>query len=218
MTASKNELAIQSILINTGLVQPIKCKSKGKLLEVLCRQLPGQERAWLAVVRDLLELASEKDFELHICRRYVLKNKKLAFGWNIGIESKTLKLLPEVIDSISVNLEESKPDLDGYQTHAPQKQKVPSPPVQATPQSAQQHHRPLPPGKHPPPRVTTRKSAEGEPTRILKHNEKFNVAQDTIGADGKRTTVLEMPLPHVTQDLNKPDHEGGRGAKYTSGS
>ena len=85
--SSKAMMKLQSALLSTGLVQPVLEKAKGGYLEILCRQIPGQEKAWLQIVEAMLVYANGSDsFEFHVCRRYVMKNGGMVFGWHISID------------------------------------------------------------------------------------------------------------------------------------
>ena len=89
--SSKASMQLQSALMSTGLVQPVSEKSRGGYVEVLCRQIPGQEKVWLQVVDKMLIFAEEHKTvlqEFHVCRRYVRKGGQMAFGWHIALTCK----------------------------------------------------------------------------------------------------------------------------------
>jgi len=208
--SSKITMQLQSALIATGLVQPVSEKARGGYVEILCRQIPGQEKAWLQVVDKLLMLAQELGEEFHICRRYVMKNGQMAFGWHIAFECKNVKALQAVVNSVVTNvLEQSRPSLDEAEPAV-----RPEPAV--VPQAASRA--PLSPGRHPPPRAASPR-APGAPGTVVgtpPDTVGLRVVQNSRDEHGKVTIVEEMALPHVYDEMNRPNSKG-RGAKLTGG-
>jgi hypothetical protein len=207
--SSKITMQLQSALIATGLVQPVSEKARGGYVEILCRQVPGQERPWLQVVDKLLMLAQETGQEFHICRRYVLKNGQMVFGWHLAFECKNVKTLQSVVDSVVKNvLEQSRPSL-----HEPE-------PARQEPAVVSQaaSRAPLAPGRHPANRAAVPR-APGEPGTVVgtpPATVGLTVVQNFRDEHGKVTIVEEMALPHVYEEMNRPNSKG-RGAKLTGG-
>ena len=98
MKRSELALDLKSALLGTGLIQPITSKvAKGKL-EVLGRQVPGQQAAWLKVVETLV--TSVKSPWLHVCRRYLEKDGRMVFGWHLGVDAPNQKVLTQVVREV----------------------------------------------------------------------------------------------------------------------
>lgn len=206
---AKIDLALQSALMSTGLVQPLEVKGRGGRVEILCRQMPGQEGPWLRVVETLLvALQSIVPSPLHVCRRYVLKDGKLAFGWHLGFETPNTKALQAVVEVAVQVLGTAKPELPSVTAYEAQDE-VTAAVVPAA------RSRALAPGQHPPRREPVPR-APGAPARLDApppgRVEAIRVVKREVGEDGRQTIVEEMPLPHVYRDLNKPVRKGGRGA------
>lgn len=109
MSSARAELALKSALLGTGLVQPVESMARTGHVEVLCRQVPGQEKAWLEVLKQLLVL--EKDgISLLLARRYVLRNDALAFGWHVQVNAAG-KLLGAAVEAMVEVLAKAKPTL-----------------------------------------------------------------------------------------------------------
>lgn len=205
--SAKTELALQSALMSTGLVQPVETKGRGGRVEILCRQVPGQERPWLRVVEGLL--AALPSGELHICRRYVLKEGKLAFGWHLGFEMPTAKALQNAAELAVAVLARAKPELTSVVEDEAQAVVVPP-----------QRSRAMAPGQHPP-RAAPVARAPGAPARLEMpppgRTEGIRVVRRAVDEETGSTIIEEeMPLPHVYRDLNKPRHKDGRGARMYS--
>lgn len=229
----KAELALKSALLSTGLVQPVDSKVRKNRIEVLCRQVPGQEKVWLEVVEAILKQADSELSEtdeighyVHLCRRYVYKGERMVFGWHVQVEADKPKDLQAGIESVIRVLALAKPQLEEA---APKD--APKPPTIPR-QTVATSRRPLAPGQHPPPRTPPPRQPQGGPgtfhepppdvefgLRVVKHER---------GADGKETIIEEMPLPHIHRELNVPTKPiwneklgkftgGKRGAEYTGG-
>lgn len=217
--SSKASMQLQSALIATGLVQPVSEKSKGGYVEVLCRQIPGQEKPWLKVVESLLTYADGAEgslnFELHICRRYVRKNGQMVFGWHISITSRSAKVLWLSVEHVVAEvLSKATPSLEG-----PVTEERPAPQVVSQAPQAD-NRRPLAPGQHPqnqsaPPRLPGPPGAViGTPPPGFKPS--VRVIQNFRDENGKQTIIEEMQLPHVYAELNRPNAKG-KGARFTGG-
>jgi hypothetical protein len=204
----KAELALKSALLSTSLVQPVDSKSKGRVLEILCRQMPGAEKYWLSLIRDMLEAAQTNAFDLHICRRYVLKDNELAFGWNIGLEASSSVKLQASVDALTKILSQAKPILTQVPSEARFHNLVPPPRpkfVGAKPKAAKDRllPSPRPPGE---PGFT-----EAPPPGFVPQ---ITTIKESIDPEsGKPVIIREMPLPHIYRDLNRPAHKDGKGAR-----
>lgn len=216
--SAKSGLKLQSALMGTGMVQPVSEKMKGGYLEVLCRQVPGQEKPWLRVVEMLLtygEGYAAAGVNLHVCRRYLMKNGMMVFGWHIAIECKNAKILGTAVDSLVAEvLEEAKASLE-------ESAQEETPVARSAPQAAQAASRaPLSPGRHPPPQNAPPRPPSS-PGNVIGtpppgFRPQIRVVQNTRDQNGKVTIVEEMQLPHVYSEMNVPN-EKGRGAKLTGG-
>lgn len=205
--SSKITMQLQSALIATGLVQPVSEKCRGGYVEILCRQIPGQEKAWLQAVNKLLVFFDEEPDKLHICRRYVLKNEQMVFGWHLAITCKSAKMLGEVTSAVVGVLQQFRPTLNEPEPARLEPAVVP-----------QASSRPMAPGRHPPPRAPTPR-APGEPGTVVgtpPDTISLRVVQNSRDEHGKVTIVEEMALPHVYTEMNRPNSKG-RGAKLTGG-
>lgn len=206
--SSKVSMQLQSALIATGLVQPVSEKNKGGHIEVLCRQIQGQEKPWLVVIDRLLQLGEELGEDFHVCRRYVRKNGQMVFGWHLAFTCKSAKALQTVVDSVVKGiLEEARPSLQ------------PEPAVAAEPEApAPVRRQPMAPGRHPPPQMAPPRPP-GAPGAVIgtpPPTVGLRVVQNSRDERGKITIVEEMPLPHVYAEMNRPN-EKGKGAKLTGG-
>jgi hypothetical protein len=226
----KTELEFKSALLSTALVQPIDSRSRGKTMEILCRQIGGQEKPWLAIVRMLLQQAHNEGFELHVCRRYVLKDGDLAFGWNLGIEAPNVKKLATAVDSLNKVLATAKPVLTspsrGTGGAVQSFQDVEPPPPQRFSQQPPRRmfgsaKKPVIPPQRNKKAMFNHSRPPNQEAPIDEAPEGFMPTITTVssGMDqetGKQTLIREMPLPHVYRDLNRPNAKG-KGAKLTAG-
>jgi hypothetical protein len=219
--SAKSSLALQSALMATGLVQPVSEKMRGGYLEVLCRQVPGQEKTWLKVVSDLLEYSSgSTNFEFHICRRYVLRNGQMVFGWHISLDCKSAKVLAKSVEQVVIDvLERARPTLESREPTLESREERPAPqPVPQAPQGA--YRAPLAPGQHPVARIPPPRPPNAPGAVIGTKPSGFvpqiRVVQNSRDQNGKVTIVEEMQLPHVYAEMNVPNSKG-KGAKLTGG-
>ncbi len=142
---------------NTGMVTLFKKFAKKGSASYLFRQVPGQETNWLKFIEKLLHVAEDNSLDIHICRKYLLKDGKMVFGWHIGLNGK----MEEIFEILQSNID-TKP-------------------------------------------ATTVKTSTTTNGPMLK------TISSGVGSDGRPYSVEEMPLPHVTKDLNAPNAKG-RGA------
>lgn len=209
---SKSLEALREALYGTGLVQPIDVKGRGGSVSFLCRQLPGQEAPWIAVVDQLLLLAEEKSLDLHICRRYVRRNGGMVFGWFLGIETKNAASLVEAAGAIVEVLKTAKPDLSPAApaprgaTNSRQGTLVMKP---LTRQEIESHTKafPRPPNEAGPDPVA--------PSNVIPALKVVARGQDE---KGRPTDIVEMPLPHTYKDLNVPKPVSGGPLKWAKGA
>jgi hypothetical protein len=216
------ELDIRSVLLSTGHVEPLKIEVNGNKVEILCREIPDRGKMWLKDVWGLLHESAPTEIDLHLCKRYLLKNGSMVFGWHIGIESKNARNLKKDIDWFCAAM---KRVLAGQTTMVPTTTTVVSQPspsptkpagtvidpnfaddmdVRREAATARTTASPRTPEYAPDPPVAATKP-------------KMTMVEDGTMTDssGKtmRVQVVEMPLPFVyTNDMNKPNEKGG-GAK-----
>jgi hypothetical protein len=106
--AVKAELELRELLLMTGCLQPMRVDAKGGHLSALCRELKGRAAQWLQRVDHLLRLGEEHDIPLHLCRKYVLKDGKMVFGWHVGIEAKNAGDLLRCLSLIRAEFEKGE--------------------------------------------------------------------------------------------------------------
>lgn len=220
------DLELRSALLGTGLVQPVDSKvhpagaKATSSIQILSRQVPGQEAAWLEVVDQLLALEETLPVSLHVCRRYLRKNGKMVYGWHLGL-SGTMSELEALSAAIVPVLAAARPSLDA--PAAPARSRAARPPPEA-PQEAPEappeprqaaRSRPLAPGQRPPPREAPPREP-GAPAAGVEAPEGFiptlRVTKREIGDDGKERIEETMPLPHVYREMSRPRPGSKRGA------
>jgi hypothetical protein len=187
--STKAEFELKSALISTGLVLPVGSSSRGGYVEVLSRQVPGQEKAWLQVVKDLLLAAKAATADVHICRRYLMPEDQMVFGWHMSISTKGAKAAEELVGKLNALVfSKAKPSLTLVTAEERSGGRLAAP----DPDSGGPQRRAAP-------------AEEGSTAGGVR-----TVAQ---GRDrkGKPWEIREIPLPHVNRDLNVPNKKG-RGA------
>lgn len=215
--ATKIELELRETLLTTGLVQPIKTFKKGSKVSALCRQVPGQEAAWLKALHAILVAFKGAPEALHVCRQYVLKDDKMVFGWYVSLEGSATEL-KGFLDILKVSVEGLEPE-----------EPMPDPAY-----TAKQIHKPGPgyvspyakedpmllaemglAGTTAAPRPPS--MSEDEILAPLKAGAPSKITLVTKGIDQKTkqpVVVQEMPLSGVyDDDMNVPNAKG-KGAKY----
>lgn len=118
MNTAKAEMDLRSALLGTGQVQPVESKHAAGLVEVLARQVPGQESAWLQTAEALLLAFKDQPGELHLCRRYVIRGDRMVFGWHIGLHVSASRLA-QVLGRLLPVLTAASPRLDSPAAPAP---------------------------------------------------------------------------------------------------
>jgi hypothetical protein len=205
----KAKFELQSALLGTGLVQPVSVWAEKGTIEILCRQVPGQEKGWIRVVEELLKATDGSSVgEIHLCRRYVMRDRKMVFGWHFGITMPDAKALVSIVETVMTILAKAKPSLD-----APAEE----PGEQPAQKPATRSGRALAPGQHPP-RRAPQPRPPGEPAVLGPKPpgrvEGIRVVRRTVNEKtGAQVIEEEMPLPHVYRDLNEPTRPGARGAQ-----
>jgi hypothetical protein len=215
---TKTELEFRSALMETGIVQPTKSYSKGGRLEVLCRPMPGQEKAILSMLRTLLVAGNESGIIVHACKRFVMKEDKLVFGWNFAVETKSAKELNEAVEKMKGALVEVRPEL----VSAEETPELVPPPATPTPPPASPYKSLYKTDRQvmqesglitvdPEAGRLGRLAPERSRTKYdLGKKEGFalSMVEKRLDDAGVPTIVFEMPLPHVTRELNVPNAKG----------
>ena len=203
MSSSQMVYELKSALLSTGLLQPLSEEVTPKSVSILCRGVPGQDRAWVRTIEDLL---SKAPMNLHLCKKFVFKGGKVAFGWHLSVEEKTSKALKGSVTWLCTYFATVKPELNSTESQeaiddedierakrtrvsaAPQKPNVPKgmPPPRLPDGNPGMAHQPAPP-------------------------ENFQFAMKSIDKD-----TTEIPLPHVYRDLNSPNAKGRGATLYGS--
>jgi hypothetical protein len=200
MTKIENDF--RKALAETGLVQPIESKSRASSVEVLCRLMPGSETKWPAVAERLLRAGLQAGIDVHVCRRFILKDDKMVFGIHVGVTGSTAKTLPTELAVVMAEL--ITPSQVGEDAEALLKpgrrltkeqirsmtKAHPQPP--AEPASV----KPPPPGFKP----------------------AIKVVNSGVDANGRKVSVEEFPLPHQYGHDRNMINSKGRGAVGSSGA
>lgn len=193
--STKAELDLKSALISTGLVLPVESEGRGGHVSILCRQVPGQDRGWLQVVKEML-IAAEVGVavDVHICRRYLVKSGQMVFGWHLGFEAKSQKEAQALVSRLTKVLEKAKPTLEQAEETVERAVRT------QLPETARRGRRVADP--------------DPEPLHVGPQQVRgVQVVEQGRDAKGKPWTVQEMPLPHVTRDLNAPTGPKSKGAR-----
>lgn len=195
---SKALETLREALYGTTVIQPISSESKGGSLGIHCRQVVGQEKAWVKLADELLLVAESHSLSIHVCRRYVRKDARMLFCWFIGIEAKSAKALVEAVDLLVPVLARGPEFSRALARAEPTPVKTP---VSTYPE--------------PPPKAVIIKAAA---------QREFQVGDDPVVPAGFKPTLRnigggmqEMPLPHTFRDFNKPKPGSTRGAYGGSG-
>lgn len=185
---------LRESLFATGMVQPLDGSGKGKSVSLLCRQIKGQEAAWIRVIDRILEVSESEGFHAHVCRRYVRREGKIAYGWFLEFSASSAKGLVQVVDRVSEILRS-----------IPRADPVPSQKIFTSAKS---------PGRPQLSTSATPRSGEVQVDTPPPKNFKFQMIETRTGTDkdGRPTFVQEMPLPHVYEDINAPKPGSNKGA------
>lgn len=185
MNTQRAEMELRSALLGTGQVQPVESRHGTGFVEVLSRQVPGQEQAWLRTAEAMLLAFKDQPGEFHLCRRYVLRGDQMVYGWHLGLHVPASRLT-QILSRLRPVLEAATPRLGDPVAAAPA-------PVTA------------PAGAGGQPRTVPRGTG-GPPIRVVR---------DEITDAGEHIVEEEMALPHVTRDLAAPARPGAAGAVMT---
>lgn len=191
----------------TGLVQPVSSNQKGGWLEVLCRQIPGQERPWLAAVEALLEVAEVHGLSdaLILARRYLRRDGRMVFGWYLSVGLKNTKELAAASAHLIRTLEGFRPTLSVGPLSADKADRANiSPPIPVP-------HRPQPAAVRAMTNATPRPPSDGQDP--VSPTGRAQKAVTTVAGSDGRAEVLEIPLPHTYGELNKPKAGSTKGAR-----
>jgi hypothetical protein len=191
---AKPSEVLQGALMASGLLQPLSVTGRGGRLEALCRQVPGQEKSWLEAVHRILFKLGEAKTDIIIARRYLLKDGKMVFGWFLQLDLKTAKQVQEAVQAIQEALEATTL----VEAPAPT-QPLPRPPQKLASEVAKMT-------------TATPRAPEYSPDPVPPTGYQPQVKLGRMGPDGKRE-VLEMPLPHVYGELNKPKQGSTKGVR-----
>lgn len=221
--STKHEMRLRQMLMDTGLLQPLSSQTKKGTISVMCRSMKGTEPEWLAMVSEALTLAAEHKIDLHIGRKYVMKNGSLAFGWYIGVTAQNAKALDTAILQLAKVFTEGDDEPEVKASLAKKPKKGPPP---------QQYKSPYKTDKQVRKEVGIDPSDEEAGYIGVTREKPMNWGADgpgphldrvatgkAMGRDGKpmKTEVIEMPLPHMRGPLNVPKDRSSRGA-YTAGT
>ena len=202
--STKTEIELHSALLSTGLVQPVEAESKGGSVSILCRQVPGQEREWLEALARMLAVAEENKIKVHLCRRYILRDGQMVFGWHIQVEASSAKALKTAVEPIAAVLKSARPRL------------TPQEPIAVPPPLSSRAVR----ARIPAPGTTAHGRSPNSPAQVQEAPDNFHptlrTVRDDVDDDGKRHIEQEFPIPHVYKELNAPNDKQ-RGAKKTAG-
>lgn len=186
---------LRESLFATGLVQPLDGSGKGKSVSLLCRQIKGQEASWILAIDKILEASEAEGFHSHICRRYVRREGRIAFGWFLEFSASSAKGLVSVVDRVSEILRATPRSTEQA-------------PAQKIFTSAKN------PGRSSNSSTAAPRSGEVQVDTPPPTNFKVRMVETRIGTDkdGRPTFVQEMPLPHVYEDINAPKPGSNKGA------
>lgn len=197
---------LRESLFSSGLVQPLDSSGRGGSVSILCREVPGQTKGWVSLVDELLTAAGEK-YELHVCRRYVRKNGKMAFGWFIGIETKNAKELFTAVQELAPIIVAGRSKFVTAQV-IPLVSKRKTAAVQEEVEEQRPGYRPdfqLQQFTKANPRAPEYSGPDPKVPREA-------VFRATTRREGDQV-ITEMPLPHVhTRDINRPAPGSNKGA------
>jgi hypothetical protein len=213
--ATKVEIEIRELLLMTGCLQPLKIEQKGGHLSVLCREIKGMASLWLKKVDLLLKLGEEGDVPFHLCRKYVLKNGQMVFGWHVGIDAKSvadlhrcLAVLRAAMENADSQEAEEEPAVE--QPSAGQHQQT----KQYSDEEKKQRNANYKNHTQSAPRTPENDQADPIPPANFEFGLKLIESGQMMGKNGRMEPkeTYEVPLPHVyIEDRNVPNKKG-RGA------
>ena len=191
-----DEESLSEILYGTSVLLPMKTSSKGGKVECLCRIAQGREKDWPAIAERLLKVSSEADIDIHVCRRYLLKDSSMVYGAHVSVEASSARKLKISLGVLGQSFSSNKPA--SAVTSAPAS---PSMSYSDYKKQTTAHARaPIPES----PRIPA-------PPGFTYQTKKV---KEETGSSGRPVIIEEIPLPHVHHEMNVPNSKG-RGAKYT---
>ncbi len=92
MSAQAYADRLATALTRTGMVEPVNATFSHNRVGILMRVKAGVEQTWNTLITNMLlstEFFSNQAhrWDIHICRMYFLREKKLVFGWSINVTS-----------------------------------------------------------------------------------------------------------------------------------
>lgn len=206
---------LRDALYGTTLVQPISHEGRGGSLGVLCRQVPGQEKAFIRLVDEILAQTQHWTTPIHLCRRYVRKDDRMVFGWFLGVEAKSAADLVKAVQELTPIL--ARGPVIGRVVAEEQVLAPPTPVKKYVSQYADKTPQAVKDAdgeqvESAPQR--TQREFENGPDPVAPKNFKPQLRVLAVGTDerGKRTTIEEMQLPHTYKDNNIPQPGSTKGA------
>lgn len=193
------EEAFEELLYNTGILKPVTTSVKGGKVEAMCRIVDNRKEEWPALVENLLVSAEELGLDAHVCRRYVMKEGALVYGFHVSFDAgsakklkdslpaleKTTLVKSEAPKAVSARQNKSAIPIMSYQEYKKQ--------TSATPRA------PLP--------------GEAKDIQVPKgYTFKATTLASGPGPNGKDGMIEEIPLPNVFKEMNVPNSKG-RGAR-----
>jgi hypothetical protein len=198
---TKPEEKLKRAIEGTGIAEVLQTASNEEadpapeIKKVVVQSRVGREDVpkWLSVIDFVLQEEEEQDTEegswsAHCCKTYVRHDGKLGFVWSITISSRGALKRP--VNDVSRAIRTLSASLKSV-------------PAAEAPFAA--------------PRAT-RPNAVQRAARAVASGRVANTDREpVVSVVGDRVEVEEMPLIGVTEDRNKPDGPGGKGAQYISG-
>ena len=89
------EQELEMLLANSGMVEPVSIKKRGRKASCLCRGVPSEVSRWLEFVKQLLLWAEENQQtdSVFVGKQYLLKSGNVAFGWLLEFDFNSAKEL-----------------------------------------------------------------------------------------------------------------------------
>lgn len=195
----------------TGMVEPVEVKHHNAVVSIISRQVTGAEKTWLAFLPLLLKDGESRN--IHICRRYMLRDGGLVFGWYLSVDARPASV-HWLIRALEGQVSIPAPQRSGPRAKKPAVRKQVKSGSKDFEDDAEIRRE----------RVRAHTTAEPraaiydpnlhlpEPTRKMQ----LTTIYTGTARDSKNrvmpVVIQEMPLPHVNvEDMNAPNKHG-RGA------
>lgn len=151
---------------------------------------------WLTIIDFILQEEEEQDeddgmWSAHCCKTYVRHEGKLGFVWSVSVSSRGSLKRP--VNDVS----------RAIRTIAASLRSVPSADVSPNAPTNGSGRRP--------------NAVQRAAKAVAKGRVANTDREPVLERHGDGVEVIEMPLTGVTEDRNKPDGPGGKGARYISG-